>query len=162
MDNSEINVASQISRIEELTDQFSISKYNFLKISFLVRLIEDSEKFAPECSECQTNRKILHSLIEEIPHLDDIVHRQPYERQFNAIRKHFHQKHGYIPLYYFISRWSLIGAALGTVLLLLISFVFKVNFLYDGLLIGLALGLIVGYLWGSVKELSYRKSKKII
>lgn len=162
MDNKETNVDDIISRIEELTDKLSISKYNLLKISFLIKLVEDTEKFAPVCEECRSNRKVLHSMIEEIPYLDDIVHRQPYERQFNAVRKHFHHKHGYIPLYYFISRWSLIGVALGTVFSFLISVAFNVDFLYDGLLIGLAIGLTVGYLWGSVKELKYRKSGKII
>lgn len=160
--NSKIDSSEQIKRIEFLTDKFSISKYNLLKISYLVRLIQDSEKYAVECNECKENGKILNSLIDEIPFLDDIVHREPYEKKFNSIRKHFHRSHGYIPLYYFISRWSLFGLAFGVVISLSISFFTNIVFLFDSFYIGLSVGLVAGYFWGSVKELRYRKAKKII
>lgn len=162
MENKSIEIDRQLKRIEELTTNFSISKYNFLKISFLIRLIEDSQKFAPECPDCHANCNTLQSLIEEIPLLDDIHHRQPYEQQFNAIRKHFHNKHGYIPLYHFVSRFSLMGIGLGVLFSYLAALIFKVNFFYNGLLMGLAMGLMVGYIWGYIKELGFRQSKKII
>ena len=161
MDHKE-KINQQLTRIEELTQDYSISKYNLLKISYLIRLIEDSEKFSSECSECRENGKVLAKMVEEIPHLDDIEHRQPYEKQFNEIRKHFHKRHDYIPPYHFISRWSLIGGVFGSALALLISTIAGLKFLYNGLLVGLTLGLLAGYLWGSVKELNYRKMKKII
>ena len=152
----------QLKRIEELSNDLSVSKYNLLKINFLVRLIEDSARFQHDCPECKLNSRVLESMIEEIPYLDDIEHRQPYEQQFNKIRKHFHEAHGYIPLYHFISRWSIAGVAIGAGIAFVITLIFHYNYLYDGLLIGLAFGLISGYLAGSVKESKYRKAKKII
>lgn len=162
MDNKSLFIAEKVSRIEELTKDFSISKYNLLKISFLIRLIEESENHSSSCAECEANMGVLVGLIEEIPLLDDIEHRKPYENEFNRIRKHFHQKHGFIPPYYYTSRWSLFGGLIGLVFAIVISFIAVGVISKDGVLAGITLGVIVGYLFSSFKELKFRKTKKII
>lgn len=153
---------TQLQRIEELTRDFSLSKYNFLKISFLVRLIEDTDLNSTSCEECRGNQAVLEEMIEEIPLLDDIEHRQPYEKKFNNVRTHFHKKHGYIPPHYYSSRYSIIGLLLGGSIAALISYLLTEHVVIDLVLAGFAVGLIVGYLWGSYKELQYRQSKRII
>jgi len=153
---------TQLQRIEELTRDFSLSKYNFLKISFLVRLIEDTDLNSTSCEECRGNQAVLEEMIEEIPLLDDIEHRQPYEKKFNNVRTHFHKKHGYIPPHYFSSRYSIIGLLLGGSIAALISNLLTEHVVIDLALAGFAVGLIAGYLWGSYKELQYRQSKRII
>lgn len=149
-------------RIEELTTDFSMSKYNLLKISFLKRLLEESGKRKESCPKCQSNLVALEEMIEEIPHLDDIDHREPYEKKFNAIRKHFHKDHGFIPPYHFSTRWTIGGVLFGVVAATIVSYFVNDKILLDPVLAGSAFGLIVGYLIGSSKEVSYRKTKKII
>jgi hypothetical protein len=150
-----------IDRVESLSEGFSLSKYNFLKISYLLKLIEESDHFSTQCKTCAENKKILANMVEEIPFLDDIEHRQPYEKQFNQIRRHFHREHGFIPPYRFSATYSLIGILAGTLSATLVSFVFG-GFNIDVFLAGAVIGLIAGYFLGSAKELKYRKSKKMI
>ena len=149
-------------QIEALTKDFSISKYNLLKISFLKRLLEESEKHSTSCSECKQNLPELEKLIDQIPMLDQIDHRAPYEKKFNATRKHFHKKHNFIPPYYHSTRWSIVGILTGGIIATIVSFYLNSKIELDPLLAGSALGLIAGYIVGSSKEVSYRKSKKII
>ncbi|MDA3929570.1 MAG: hypothetical protein PF541_11470 [Prolixibacteraceae bacterium] len=149
-------------QIEALTKDFSISKYNLLKISFLKRLLEESEIHSTSCLDCKQNLPELEKLIGQIPMLDQIEYRAPYERKFNATRKHFHEKHKFIPPYYFSTRWSIFGVLTGGVIASIVSFYFNSKIQLDPLLAGLALGLIVGYIVGSTKEVSFRKSEKII
>jgi hypothetical protein len=149
-------------QIEDLSKDFSISKYNLLKISFLKRLIEESLIHSKTCTDCKNHLVELESMIEKIPLLDQIDHRSPYEKRFNTIRGHFHKKHGFIPPYHYSTLWTLGGIILGVVSSIAISFFLYGRILLDPILAGLALGLIVGYLIGSTKEASYRKSKKII
>ena len=149
------------NRIEELTKDFSLSKYNFLKISFLIKLIEETNHFSPQCNICSENKKLLANMVEEIPFLDDIEHRQPYEKQFNHIRRHFHREHGFIAPYRFSATYALVGVLTGSLSVTLVSFLFG-SFNIDVLLAGAVVGLITGYFFGSAKELKYRKSKKMI
>jgi len=149
------------NRIEEHTKDFSLSKYNFLKISYLIKLIEESDRFSTQCNTCSENKKLLANMVEEIPFLDDIEHRQPYEKQFNQIRRHFHREHGFIAPYRFSATYALVGILTGSLLSAFVSFIIS-GFNIDVLLVGAVVGLIVGYFIGSVKELKYRKSKKMI
>lgn len=155
-------VQEKFQRIDELTDNLSVSKYNLLKMSFLKRLIEESFKNSATCEICKTHLPQLEKMIEEIPHLDLIDHRSPYEKQFNLIRSHFHKKHGFIQPYQFTTRWTLIGVAVGGILSILWSYLKLGNIVMDALLLGIGLGLTFGYLWGSFKEAKFRKQKKII
>lgn len=149
-------------RIEKLTKDFSVSKYNLLKISYLEKLLDESFIRVNECEICNQNLGELEKMIEEIPFLDDIEHRSPYEKKFNAIRKHFHKTHSFIPPYHFSSQWTIAGILIGTLLAVFI-FYYKVGtFTIDSALAGATIGLIVGYLIGSAKELSYRKNGKIL
>lgn len=156
-------VQEKAKRIDELTENLSVSKYNLLKISFLTRLIKESFSYASTCSDCRNNLPELEKMIEEIPHLELIAHRSPYEKQFNSIRRHFHKAHGFIQPYHFTSRWTLIGVGIGLLLSVLWSLL-KLGhpFVMDALMLGAALGLTAGYLWGSLKEARFRKAKKII
>jgi hypothetical protein len=153
---------NQLQRIDELTKDFSLSKYNFMKISFLVRLIEDTNLNSASCDVCRRNQDKLELMVEEIPHLDDIEHRQPYEEKFNSIRTHFHKKHSYIPPHYFSSRYSIVGLIAGGSIVALISYLLSGHVVADLALAGIAFGLIVGYIGGSYMELKYRQSKRII
>ena len=155
-------VEEKMQRIDELTEDLSISKYNLLKISFLKRLIEESNKNAATCETCKNNLPELEQMIEEIPHLDLIDHRAPYEKKFNLIRSHFHKSHGFTQPYQFTTKWTLIGIAIGLLLAVLWSFIKIGNLVMDALLLGAALGLTFGYLWGSMKEAKFRKAKKMI
>jgi uncharacterized membrane protein len=157
-----MDIASKIKRIDVLSDGFSISKYNLLKISFLKRLVEDSALHSSNCRECQLNLIQLDELIEEIPFLDLIDHRAPYERKFNVIRKHFHKVHHYIPPYYYSSRWTIAGILLGTLIAVVFSTVKYQQLIIDMLLAGAVFGMIIGYLIGSFKEAKFRRAKKII
>jgi hypothetical protein len=150
------------NRIEELTKDFSLSKYNFLKISYLVRLINETSHFSSHCKTCAANEAKLEALVEEIPFLNDIEHRQPYENQFNAIRKHFHGSHAFIPPHYFSSRLSVIGIIAGISLAAIIARFFAGNITIDTILAGFVIGLAGGYSIGAIKEMSFRKEKKII
>lgn len=152
----------QLEKIESLTEGFSISKYNSLKINYLVRLIKDVALFSEQCSTCKSNQVVLENMIDEIPFLDDIEHRKPYEKSFNQIRKHFHQEHGYIPLYHFIARYTVIGAVVGAALASLVFYAFTRHFWIDALLAGSTIGILVAYFLGAQKELKFRKLKKII
>ena len=155
-------VNEKILRIDQLTEDLSVSKYNLLKMSFLKRLIEESFKNSSSCEYCKNNLTVLEEMIEEIPHLDLIDHRQPYEKKFNEIRSHFHKQHGFIQPYQFTTKWTLIGIAVGLILALIWSFLKLGHFVTDALLLGVALGLTFGYIWGSVKEAKFLRTKKII
>lgn len=152
----------KLQQIEELTKDFSLSKYNSLKISYLVRLINDTDHNLPSCEECRLNQTILEEMTEEIPYLDDIEHRQPYETKFNKIRKHFHKAHGYIPPYYFSSRYIIVGLLAGGSIAAIISFLLSKQVVVDVVLAGITIGLFGGYFIGSFRELQFRQSKKII
>lgn len=157
-----MNLSQKLERIEHLTEEWSFSKYNLYKISFFVRMMEDTEKLSPTCDECRKNEVLMEQLVEEIPHLDDLVHRQPYEKEFNQIRKHFHQKHGYIPPHFFSSRRAI---AIGTLLAgagAIVSKAVNNTISVDVVLAGAAAGIVIGYLWGAYNELKFRSSKKII
>jgi len=149
-------------RIDELTDNFSISKYNLLKISFLKRLIEESKIHSPSCEICKENMAVLEKMIEEIPHLDLINHRSPYEKKFNSIRTHFHKKHGFITPYQFSTIWTLSGIVAGIFLTISWLMFEKGKISLDPILAGAAFGLMIGYFWGSFKDAKYRKTKKMI
>jgi hypothetical protein len=151
-----------IDRVEYLAKDFSLSKYNFLKISYLKRLIDETNNFSSHCDTCASNKAVLESMVEEIPLLDDIEYRQPYEKQFNNIRSHFHRQHGFIAPHHFSARYSILGAMMVVVLLAVVSWfaIKKINF--DLLLAGGALGLIIGYLWGAKLEQNFRREKKMI
>lgn len=155
-------VAEKLQRIDELTENLSVSKYNLLKMSFLKRLIEDSYYNSTSCEICKNHLPELEQLIEEIPHLDLIDHRAPYEKKFNLIRSHFHKQHGFIQPYQFTTKWTLIGVAIGGLLSVLWSYLKLGHMVMDAMLLGAGLGLTFGYLWGSVKEAKFRKEKKII
>lgn len=149
-------------RIDELTVNFSISKYNLLKISFLRRLIEESLIHSTSCEICKENLEVLEKMIEEIPYLDLIDHRSPYEKKFNANRTHFHKKHGFIQPYQNTTIYTLLGILIGVTPVLVWLYIEKGTFLLDPVLAGSALGLVIGYFWGSFKDAKYRKAKKII
>lgn len=156
-----MNVEEKLKKIEDLTKDFSLSKYNFMKISTLIKLINDTHNNIGDCEECLKNEKHLENLIEQIPNLDDNTYRTPYEKKFNEIRSHFHKTHGYIPLHYFSSRYSIVGIVVALILSLAIKFLFKLP-ANDLILVGTVTGLAIGYLLGSYKEKAYRKQKKII
>ncbi len=157
-----MKVADKLQRIEELTENLSLPKYNSLKINYLARLITDTELHVNHCETCKKNEVLLTNMIEEIPHLNNIEHRQPYEKSFNQIRAHFHKAHHYIPIHYYASRYSMVGIILGLLLAILTSYLITKTIHTDALLIGSIVGLAIGYLWGSYKEIPYRKAKKII
>lgn len=150
------------SRIEELSTDFSLSKYNFLKISFLKRLLEESAKNEDSCDTCKSNLKELEGMIEQIPLLEQIDFRQPYEKKFNLIRKHFHNDHGFIAPYALSTKWTLGGVVIGAIIAIVVSVFLSERVLLDPVLAGSAFGLIVGYLIGASKESVFRNSKKII
>jgi hypothetical protein len=152
----------KLDHIEKLTENFSISKYNFLKISTLVKLIKDSDANAGNCETCRANVERLEEMIDQIPHLDDIAYRSPYEKQFNEIRKHFHKEHGYIPPLYFSGKYVIYGALAGFVLAALPAFLIIQKSVADILLVGTVAGLAVGYITGSLKEKRYRKENRIV
>lgn len=162
MENQQEWLLQKQLRIEELTSNFSISKFNLLKISYLDRLLEESSKHTATCNECHDNLKILEQLIEEIPHLELIDHREPYERQFNAIRRHFHQTHGFIAPYHFTAIYTLWGLMAILLPAMLWSHFIQGRLLTDVSLAAAAIGLIFGYLLGARKEGRYRRTKKII
>ncbi|MFA9391222.1 MAG: hypothetical protein ACERKD_15540 [Prolixibacteraceae bacterium] len=162
MDNKTDWVNEKFLRIEELTDKLSFSKYNLLKISFLKRLVDESFKNASNCETCKTNLPVLQDMIEEIPHLDLIDHRSPYEKKFNAIRTHFHKKHGFVQPYQFTTIWTLIGISAGIAPVIVWLLLVKRPVELDPLLAGAAVGLVLGYVWGSLKDGKFRKAKKII
>ncbi|MDA3879885.1 MAG: hypothetical protein PF436_05800 [Prolixibacteraceae bacterium] len=156
-----MNVEEKLEKIEDLTSDFSLSRYNFLKISALIKLIEDTHNNIGDCDECRKNENHLENLIEQIPNLDDNTYRTPYEKEFNKIRTHFHKSHGYIPPYYFSARYSLMGIIVLLLLTMAIKLIFKLQS-PDLLLAGATAGLAAGYLYGSYKEKIYRKQKKIV
>ncbi|MGF7138223.1 hypothetical protein [Roseimarinus sediminis] len=157
-----MNLSQKLERIESLTEEWSFSKYNQYKISFLVRMMEDAENHSSTCDECRKNEVRMEQLIEEIPLLDDLVHRQPYEKEFNQIRKHFHQEHGYIPPHYYSSRRAIAIGVLLAGAAAIISTTINNALSVDFVLAGAAVGILIGYLWGAYTELRYRSSKKII
>lgn len=162
MENKSLQVSEKIARIEKLTNDFSISKYNLLKISFLIRLIEETEEHYDSCVDCKANREKLTALIEDIDRLDDIEYRKPYEKEFNRIRTHFHKSHGFIPPYYYTARWSILGALTGFIMAASISFFLSGAISLDANLTGITFGMLTAYFISSIKELKYRKLKKII
>lgn len=157
-----MNLSQKLERIESLTEEWSFSKYNQYKINFLVRMMEDAEKLSSSCDECRKNEVLMEQLVEEIPYLDDLKHRQPYEKEFNQIRKHFHQKHGYIPPHFYSSRRAIAIGALLAGAAAIISKTINNALSVDFVLAGAAIGIITGYLWGAYTEMKYRSSKKII
>jgi hypothetical protein len=149
-------------RIDDLSKDFSLSKYNFLKISYLVRLVEDSSQYSTHCENCKANQKLLEKMVEELPFLDDIEHREAYEKKFNHMRMHFHREHGYVAPYHFTSRYVVAGIIFGAAIASLLSFLAKGAVMLDPILAGITIGLMAGYFWGSYTEKKYRNSKKII
>lgn len=155
-------VEDKLKRIEELAGNLSIPKYNLLKINYLVKIIQDSAKYSNECTQCHKNLQKSCELIEKIPFLDDIEFRQPYEKEFNQIRNHFHKEHGYIPPSYFTSRFSIIGILAGMSITLISTWLTLGIVIIDAILAGFIVGLTAGYIAGAIKEKAYRKAKKII
>ncbi|MDA3817270.1 MAG: hypothetical protein PF486_07830 [Prolixibacteraceae bacterium] len=152
----------KLDRIEKHTENFSISKYNFLKISALVKLIKDTDANAAHCEKCSENAPRLEKMIDKIQYLDDIVYRSPYEKQFNEIRKHFHKEHGYIPPLYFSGKYIIYGAIVGLGLAALIAFLIIQKSAVDVLLVGTVTGISIGYITGSLKEKRYRHTNRIV
>lgn len=153
---------TQYLKIEKHTESYSISKYNLLKISFLKRLLEESLNHAATCNDCASNLPQLEKMIDAVPLLDDIEHRQPYEKKFNETRRHFHKKHQFISPYFLSTRWTIGGVIAGSAIAVAISIFVNGNVLIDPVLAGVAGGLIIGYLIGSTMEARYRKTKRII
>ncbi|MBN2807539.1 MAG: hypothetical protein JXR22_12850 [Prolixibacteraceae bacterium] len=162
MENQQEWLHQKQLRIEELTANFSMSKYNLLKISYLARLLDESVQHAPTCNICRGNLSTLDNLVEEIPHLDLIDHRQPYERQFNAIRAHFHQQHGFIPPYKYAPLFALAGILLTTLPVAAWTYFSKGRVMLDPILAAAAIGLLAGYFRGAQKDGVYRRAKKMI
>lgn len=160
MNDSWLN--EKYERIEELTTDFSISKYNLFKISFLKRLLEESLIHSESCSDCKKHLPGLETMIEKIPDLEKLEVRSPYEKRFNEIRTHFHKKHGFIQPYHFSTLWTLAGTGMGILLSVVGTYLVKGEVLFDPVLAFSALGLTVGYLVGSTIEGKYRRAKKII
>lgn len=154
-------VDEKLKKIDELTTDFSLSKYNFLKISTLIKLIEDTHKHAENCEQCRENEAILENLIDHIPQLNDNTYRIPYEKAFNKIRVHFHKNHGYISPYHFSARYSIWGILIAALFLTLFAILFERPHA-DLILVGIVFGLAVGYVLGSLKERKYRNQKKIV
>jgi hypothetical protein len=162
MENQQEWLSKKLLRIEDLTSHYSFSKYNLLKISYLERLLEESVHQAPHCATCKEHLSTLEKLVEEIPNLDLIDHREPYERNFNAIRTHFHKKHGFIPPYKYTPLFAMAGIVLFILPVLAWSYFSKGVFMLDPFLGAAAIGLLIGYFWGAQKDAVYRRAKKMI
>jgi hypothetical protein len=161
VDNNQ-QTSKTLKRIEELTNDFSIPKYNSLKINYLVKIITDSDKYSKNCTICQHNLQTISQMVEQIPQLDNIEYRQPYEKEFNLIRKHFHSAHGYIAPLYYTSRWTVALIVAGLLIAAIVSYILVNKIFIDIMLLGFITGLASGYTIGTIKEKKYRKAKKII
>lgn len=164
MNSSSTNdwATTQLQRIEELSKDLSISKFNLLKISYMERIVEETSRNMGGCEKCKSNSLLLTSMIEEIPNLELIDHRQPYEKKFNKIRTHFHKSHGFIPPYKFTARYTLIAMVLGLIIGLTIFFTKENQIIFDTIFLCSTIGLFVGYFVGAIQEIKFRKTRKII
>lgn len=148
--------------IDDLTKEWSLTKYNFMKISTLKRLIQESEQFSEECTTCKKNTALFADMVKQLPFLNEIVHRQPYEKKFNGIRNHFHKSHGFIAPDYHVGRYAITGLLSGMLLALGFSYITAGVLVIDVLLMGLALGIITGYFIGFRRDAKFRRVKKML
>lgn len=152
----------QISKVDEISDNFSISKYNLLKISSIKLLIEQSYHYSDKCSHCKENLPILESMIPQIEKLDDTDVRSSYEKEFNNIRDHFYKQHGYVEPMHYTSRLSLILFLIGGILGLLYSYIAYKTLLISHPMIGAVLGVVIGYIVGNSKDGKLLKAHKVV
>ena len=155
-------IAQQLQVIEDETSEFSFSKVNLLKITSLEKLIKKTPEFAEHCSTCKANLSELEQMVHQVSKLDDSYVRQPYEKKFNEMRRHFQKEHGYFDPFHYVSRWAFLAAVIGAIIALAISYFWKQQIISDFLLMGAFIGLAVGYISGSLKDKTIRKAGKLI
>lgn len=156
------NIEELENRIEQLTDKWSFTKYNLMRVGTLVKLIEETDKRKDECEQCKKYGAALPDMIEQLPQLDDTYVRGNYEKKFNEMRKHFHKKHGFVAPSYYSSCYTLIGLLCFPAISLLLMYVFPGKILPRFLILSVVIGMLVGYLVGSVKDMKMRKSDRLI
>jgi hypothetical protein len=152
----------QKQKIEGLSSGLSFTKYNLLKISSLERLIDVSHQNSAQCDQCKSNKEKLEKMVEQIPLLDQIDVRQPYEKEFNSMRSHLIKHHGFSPPSHFSSVWSLWLLLTGVSIGAIISLTITKRIVPDLVFIPSAIGLIIGYLIGSMRDRKNRNQKKLI
>jgi len=149
-------------KIEQVTENWSFTKYNLMRMGTLVKLIDEVEKHAPTCAECKAFQHELPHFVEQIPQLDEAYTRSDYEKKFNAMRAHFHKAHKFFAPSHFSSRYALLGILLFALVGVAISFVQQQKLVADYLLFGSTAGLMIGYSLGSIRDLKIRKNNKLI
>lgn len=149
-------------KIEQVTDNWSFTKYNLLRMGTMVKLIDEVEKHASTCTECDAFRHELPVLVDQIPQLDEAYTRTNYEKKFNAMRTHFHKVHGFYAPSHFSSRYALLGILLFSIIGIALSFNQQEKLISDYLLFGSVAGLMLGYSLGSIRDLKIRKNNKLI
>lgn len=155
-------VEIQKLKIEKHTDNYSLAKFNFLKISSLIRLVEESEHYAPHCTFCRTHLEQLETMIDQLPELDHPDIRKSYEQRFTTMCDHFRKIHGFYAPLHFSSRLSLISLIPGALAGLIFSLIVFQTVKADPILMASAAGLMIGYLAGNLKDKKIRREKKLI
>lgn len=149
-------------RIDQLTDKWSFTKYNLMRVGTLVKLIEETDKRKSECAECKEYSLQIPDMVEQLPKLDDVYVRSEYEKKFNQMRTHFHKVHGFIAPSYYSSISTLIGLLAVPALAALLMFIFAGQIFPRYLILSVVVGLLLGYLIGSIQDLKMRKKDRLI
>ncbi len=155
-------VTTQLQVIEEESKDFSFSKVNLLKITSLEKLIKESPNFADNCNQCKSHLAELETMVHQVSKLDDSNVRQPYEKKFNEMRRHFQKEHGYFDPFHFVARWVLIFGLISAAIAMAISYLSHQMIISDFILIGTFIGITGGYLFGSFKDKKIRQAGKLI
>jgi hypothetical protein len=150
------------AQIEKTTDSLSLAKYNFLKINFLERMIEQTAYHSDHCNTCKINQKKLDEMVEMLPELTKHRVEKTYESKFLHIRDHFHKEHHYsYPGRYTAIYVLLIGLA-GFSIGMIISLLLKKAFTSDIVLLGSGIGIAIGYIVGASMDKKRIKEKTVI
>ncbi len=157
--------------IKKIENQIEIEKtkihkrdVKFYQTDQLIRIakrLNDNEDSCKECKSLKSNIEDistnLSAYINSIP-----TGRRELEKKQDEIVKHLKGQHQIYPVYYFVSLYTFLGMAAGTLLGLLISLFFSQDIFIYILIGGWFAGLAAGYFVGNKKDWQVRREHRLL
>lgn len=157
------NYRGKIKALIEIHD-IAYKDYSFFMLPRLLVFAEKLEGFSGECDDCKQFMKTLEDQVKILPHIvsDNVAYRKSYEKSLDEISKHLRKKHKLVPSSLFVSLYSFLGIIFGTIAGIAISIVFKDNLINNIIFASIGIGVIIGYVWGVIKDYTYKKRKMVL
>jgi hypothetical protein len=146
-------------KIKENADQLYRTDYKFYKLDRLEKITVKIDEFSSTCEECQKLKTDIETLVETIHLLANgsPSDRKIFEKNNESYMKHLSENHGLVQETYYLSKYTLLGILVGTLIIGGISYIINPLYAKLGILIGFAVGLTIGRVYG--KKLD--KAKKL-